>query len=124
MKYYVFASGSGLAICHGDAGFYSIKGNNNNGANYQYTVLTSSSAVSVTPSNPTDNVPVTITFDATGTPLAGATKVYLHSGVSSTESSPTTFNHTIGNWGQDNTIGLMTNIGGNNWSINITAGLR
>ncbi|MBK7635781.1 MAG: hypothetical protein IPJ13_16990 [Saprospiraceae bacterium] len=124
VKYYVFTSGSGLTIGHGDADFYSINGNNNNGANYQYTVLTSSSAVSVTPSNPTDNVPVTITFDATGTPLAGATKVYLHSGVSSTESSPTTFNHTIGNWGQDNNIGLMTNIGGNIWSINITAGLR
>ena len=124
VKYYVFTSGSGLTIGHGDADFYTINGNNNNGANYQYTVLTSSSAVSVTPSNPTENVPVTITFDATGTPLAGATKVYLHSGVSSTESSPTTFNHTIGNWGQDNNIGLMTNIGGNNWSINITAGLR
>mgnify|MGYP001193123180 CR=1 FL=1 len=124
VKYYVFTSGSGLTIGHGDADFYTINGNTNNGTNYQYIVLTSNSAVSVTPSNPTDNVPVTITFNASGTALAGVTKVYLHSGVSSTESSPTTFNHTIGHWGQDDGIGLMTNTGGNTWSISITAGLR
>ncbi len=75
------------------------------------------SNVTVTPSSPADNQAVTIDFDATGTALAGATKVYLHSGVSTTESDPSSFNEVIGNWGADDGVGEMTNVGGNNWQI-------
>jgi glycosidase len=121
VKYYIFTSGAGLIIGHNDADFFTINGNTNNGNNYQYTVLAGSSAVSLNPSFPLDNQQVTITFDATGTDLAGAAKVYLHSGVSATQSNPTLFQYTIGNWGQDDGIGQMTNNGGNNWSITLAS---
>lgn len=122
VRYYILTSGTGANLNHTNADFYTINGNTNSGSNFQYTVQ--NSGVTVSPSFPTDAVPVTISFDATGTTLAGASKVYLHSGVSSTVSSPTTFNHTIGNWGQDDGVGLMTYTGGNNWTITLSPGLR
>lgn len=121
VKYYIFTSGAGLTIPHQNADWFTINGNTNNSNNFQYTVLAGSSAVSVMPSNPMDNVPVTISFDATGTDLAGASKVYLHSGVSATLSNPTLFQYTIGNWGQDDGLGEMTNTGTNTWTITLAS---
>lgn len=121
VKYYIFTSGAGLTISHSDADLFTINGNTNNGNNFQYTVLAGNSAVTLNPSYPTDNQMVTLTFDATGTALEGANKVYLHSGVSATQSNPTLFQYTKGNWGQDDGIGLMTSMGGNNWSITLTS---
>lgn len=72
--------------------------------------------VSVTPALPTADEPVTITFSSACTPLAGASKVYFHSGVATTSNS-TSFDRTIGNWGQDDGVGEMTNIGTNLWQI-------
>jgi len=115
VKYYVFTSGSGLTIAHTDADWFTINGNTNNGSNFSYTV----SSVTVNPPFPTDNVPVTITFNSSNTALVGVDTIYLHSGVSSTQSSPASFNHTTGNWGQDDGIGKMMNTGGNNWTITI-----
>jgi hypothetical protein len=37
VQYYVFTSGSGLSISHGDADFFTINLNNNDGSNYSYT---------------------------------------------------------------------------------------
>jgi glycosidase len=119
VQYYVFTSGDGLTISPSNADLFTINGNNNGGSNYSYTVLTAAPTVNVSPSFPTDNQAVTITFNAAGTDLAGATKVYLHSGVSTNLSTPNSFNYTIGNWGQDDGIGLMTNIGGDNWTFTI-----
>ncbi|NNF34654.1 MAG: hypothetical protein HKN68_11120, partial [Saprospiraceae bacterium] len=79
--------------------------------------------VAVTPSLPDDTEDVTISFSAECTPLEGATKVYLHSGVSTTESDPTSFNNTIGNWGQDDGIGQMTSTGADQWEI-VIHGMR
>lgn len=123
VKYYIFTSGSGLTIVHNDADFYTINGNSNNGNNYQYTVLNGSSAVVLSPSYPNDQQSVMLTFDATGTALAGANKVYLHSGISTLQNNPTAFQQTIGNWGQDDGVGEMTYISGNNWTISM-ANLR
>lgn len=122
VDYYVFTSGTGLTIGHSDADWYTINANTNNGNNYSYTV--SSGAVTVSPSYPTDNQPVTISFNATGTSLAGATEVYLHSGVSTELLNLTNFEYVVGNWGQDDGIGEMTNTGGNNWEIVLNPGLR
>ena len=72
--------------------------------------------VGVMPALPTADEPVTITFSSACTPLAGASKVYFHSGVATTLDS-TSFDRTIGNWGQDDGIGEMTNIGANLWQI-------
>ncbi|MBC7885975.1 MAG: hypothetical protein H7X99_10905 [Saprospiraceae bacterium] len=124
VKYYVFTSGEALTIDPNYADWFTINGNTNNGNNFSYTTLAGMTAVQVSPSFPNDNGAVTISFDATGTPLAGASKVYLHSGVSTTYASPTNFNYSKGNWGQDDGIGEMTNTGGNNWQINIVSGLR
>lgn len=91
VSYYILTSGSGLTIAHENADWYTINGNTNNGSNYSYTVL--SGAITVTPAFPTDNEQVTIGFDASGTTLAGSAKVYLHSGVSTKQSSPTSFDY-------------------------------
>jgi len=119
VKYYVFTSGSGLAIDPDDADWYTINGNTNSGNNYSYTVIAGAPTVSVSPPLPEDNESVLIQFNATGTDLEGASKVYLHSGVSTSPSLPTSFSHTIGNWGLDDGAGEMINVGGNNWSITL-----
>ncbi len=124
VRYYVFTSGNNLTIDHNNADWYTINANTNNGTNYSFTVLNGTSVVSVSPVLPTDNVPVTVSFDASSTALAGATKVYMHAGVSTSQTSPTSFNYTKGNWGQDDGVGQMTNIGGNNWQITLNSGLR
>lgn len=121
VKYYVMTSGNGLSISHSNADFYTINGNTNNGSNYQYTVLGGTSAVMLNPTYPSDTDNVTVTFDATGTALAGATKVYMHAGVSATASNPQMFQYTKGNWGQDDGIGQMTNFGGNIWTITLSS---
>jgi len=121
VNYYVFTSGSGITIPTSEADFYTINGNTNNGSNFTYTVTNGGLGVTVTPTNPLDNVNVTVSFDATGTSLAGATKVYFHSGISTTVASPTSFDVVKGNWGQDDGVGQMTNTGGNNWQIVISS---
>ena len=121
VDYYIFTSSSTATLTPLNADFYTFNFDNNNGTNFKYTVK----RVTVSPSFPLDNEAVTITFDATGSPLAGASKVYFHSGVSSTETSPSSFNHSKGNWGQDDGIGLMTNTPSTNiWSISIQTGTR
>jgi hypothetical protein len=45
VRYYIFTSGSGLTIAHGDADFFTINLNNNAGSNYSYTVQSSYASV-------------------------------------------------------------------------------
>jgi Alpha amylase, catalytic domain len=117
IKYYVFTSGSGLTIDPVDADWFTINGNTNNGNNYSYTVIAGAPTVSVSPAYPLDDESVLIQFNATGTDLEGATKVYLHSGVSTLLSLPRSFSHTMGNWGLDDGVGEMVHDGGSYWSI-------
>ncbi|MGB4959107.1 MAG: alpha-amylase family glycosyl hydrolase, partial [Saprospiraceae bacterium] len=123
VSYYIFTSGAGLTISHADADFYTINSNTNLGSNFNYSVV-STPKVIVTPPYPNDGQSVIISFDATGTALAGASKVYLHSGLSSTATSPASFGHTIGHWGLDDGIGKMTSTGTNTWSITLSPSLR
>ncbi len=76
--------------------------------------------VTVTPFEPTRTESVTIELDATGTALEGATTIYFHSGVGSYEVGSTEFDVAIGNWGQDDGVGEMTNTSGNLWEITLT----
>lgn len=76
--------------------------------------------VSITPIYPTANEQLTITFHASGTDLENASKVYLHSGVSITESSKNNFDYTIGNWGEDDGVGQMASLGNNDWEFVIS----
>lgn len=84
----------------------------------------SQGGVTVSPTLPTPDEPVTVTFDATGSDLAGAANVYFHSGVSVTQSSITNFDYAVGNWGSDDGVGQMTNVGGNVWEFVINPSLR
>ncbi len=71
---------------------------------------------------------VTIFFDATladpaGTPgLTGASKVYMHSGIITSGPTGTSWQNVVGNWGQDDGVGLMTKVTGqaNQWQITLT----
>lgn len=67
---------------------------------------------------------VTIIYDATqGTSgLVGATKVYMHAGVITDSQNGTSWQHVVGNWGQDDGIGQMTKMAGESdkWQITIT----
>lgn len=79
--------------------------------------------------SPSPEQEVTITLDATGTSLEGESKVYAHAGVVITDTnSPTGNDWTAvkGNWGQDNGVGLMTQIPGqpNKWSLVLGPTLR
>lgn len=78
-----------------------------------------SSIVTLTPTFPTADEVVTIDFDATGTNLDGASEIYIHSGVSTNLASPQAFDYVVGNWGQNDGIGQMTNISGNMWQISL-----
>lgn len=79
--------------------------------------------------SPSPEQEVTLTFDATGTPLEGETKIYAHTGVVITDTNtPTGSDWTAvkGNWGQDNGIGLMTAVEGepNKWTLVLGPTLR
>jgi glycosidase len=71
---------------------------------------------------------VTIFFDATlsdpaGTAgLVGVDKVYMHSGIVTTGYTGTEWENVVGNWGQDDGVGKMTKVAGqdNQWQISMT----
>ncbi|PTX60165.1 putative secreted protein (Por secretion system target) [Kordia periserrulae] len=78
--------------------------------------------VTITPNPFEVNQSITITVDinSTATDCDGITspnKVYLHSGVG-TDANPWTY--VVGNWGQDDGVGEMTDMGGGLWQITIT----
>ncbi len=77
--------------------------------------------VTVTPAKPTRNESVKIELDATGTALENATKIYFHSGVGTNQVGSTGFNVAVGNWGQDDGVGAMTNTSGNQWEITLNS---
>ncbi len=78
--------------------------------------------VIVSPSPLVYNGGATITFDATGTDLETAMgDIYIHSGVSTDVNNPDAFSAVVGNWGQDDGVGRMTNTSGNIWEINIAS---
>lgn len=49
--------------------------------------------------------------------LADAAKIYMHSGIGTVDAP---FSNVVGNWGQDDGVGLMTDNGDGTWSITIT----
>lgn len=91
--------------------------------------LASGQVVTLSPANPTSEQLVTVTLDASGTPLAGETKIYMHSGVVTTNTSTPGSNDwkfVKGNWGLDDGIGQMTQVSGqpNKWQISLSPSLR
>jgi len=78
--------------------------------------------VTVSPSFPTADEPITITYDATQgtTGLIGASRVFMHSGVVLSGPTGTGWQHVVGNWGDPASPGELTSLGSNKWSITIT----
>ena len=78
--------------------------------------------VTITPSsfNATDQITITVSTAAQSCNQMGTspTKVYMHAGIGDDTNA---FGYSvIGNWGQDDSIGLMTNNGNGTWSITLT----
>jgi len=88
-------------------------------------VLPEGDLVSVSPGDFTINDEVTLTFDArladpSGTSgLVGAEKVYMHSGIVVDGATSTSWTSVVGNWGEDDGVGEMTKVEGedNLWQI-------
>ena len=78
--------------------------------------------VTITPStfNVTDQITITVSTAAQTCNQLGTapTKVYMHAGIGD-DTNAFAFN-VIGNWGQDDSVGLMTNNGNGTWSITLT----
>lgn len=81
--------------------------------------------ITITPSSFDQDTEITITFDARfgNRGLVDEDKVYMHSGVTTSENG-TTFadGFVVGNWGEDDGIGQMTQVSGqpNQWQITMT----
>lgn len=80
------------------------------------------SQVTITPAsfNVTDQITITVSLAAQSCNgiAANTPKVYMHAGIGGDDNA---FGFSvIGNWGQDDNIGLMTNNGNGTWSITIT----
>lgn len=78
--------------------------------------------VTITPStfNVNDQITITVSMAAQACNQLGTNpaKVYMHSGIGDDNNA---FGFSvIGNWGQDNGVGLMTNNGNGTWSITLT----
>ncbi|MFT5753652.1 MAG: glycosidase [Flavobacterium sp.] len=84
--------------------------------------LLSSAQVTISPSSFNVTDPITITVNlaqsSCNTIPTSSNKVYMHAGIGD-DTNAFGFN-VVGNWGQDDGIGLMTNQGGGIWSITIT----
>jgi 1,4-alpha-glucan branching enzyme len=78
--------------------------------------------VTITPSsfNATDQITITVSTAAQSCNQMGTTptKVYMHAGIGDDTNA---FGYSVvGNWGQDDSVGLMTNNGNGTWSITLT----
>lgn len=84
--------------------------------------------VTIQPSTATGDVEIKLTFDATqgDAALVGASKVYMHSGVVTDSPSGTDWTNVIGNWGNDDGVGLMSKVSGESdkWEITLTPTAR
>ena len=89
---------------------------------FSFYSLVVSSQVTITPSsfNVTDAITITVSFPNTTCNTMGTnpTKVYMHAGIGDDTNA---FGYTVvGNWGADDSVGLMTNNGNGTWSKTIT----
>lgn len=84
------------------------------------TITGRAQIIQVSPSFPTRNGMITITYDANegNRALLGLNPVYAHTGIITTKSNNTTdWKRTQGNWGTADSKVLMTNLGNNRFSI-------
>ena len=83
------------------------------------------SRVTITPSNPADNVPVTVRFKAVDDMVGYTDKVYLHAGLTTSSMFSENWDKTATNWDDStSTLGLMTNVATNEWEYTIPTSVR
>ncbi len=96
-----------------------------NDLTWQYSIY--DRVVTLHPANPSPTDAVTITFDATkgNGLLAGATAVYIHTGVVTSDQG-TAWEYVKGNWGQDDATVKMTQVANqpNKWEITLSPSIR
>ncbi len=114
-------NGSNIPVA---AGVYNITFNDvTREYNFEAVAPAPAGVVVLSPALPTADEPVTIIYDASQgvSGLAGASKVYMHSGVVLSGPEGTAWNNVVGNWGQDNGLGEMTPVEGepNKWQITL-----
>lgn len=84
--------------------------------------------VTLEPSQASGEDEIRIIFDATkgNGGLVGASKVYMHGGVVTDGPEGTAWQHVVGNWGQDDGVGQMTQVTGeaNKWEITLSPSAR
>lgn len=90
---------------------------------FELTGTSNNAIVTLDPLVPTADEPVTIIYDASQgvSGLRGSDKVYMHAGVILSGFDGTGWNNVIGNWGQDDGVGEMTRVPGeeNKWQITL-----
>ncbi|PID95298.1 MAG: alpha-amylase [Bacteroidetes bacterium] len=86
-------------------------------------VMVGRAQLSSDPSYPLDTEPVTIFFDATGTPLEDYSgEVYAHTGVLILGNP--SWQHVVGEWGNNTTQPRLTRTGTNTYELSITPSIR
>ncbi|OAD46174.1 alpha-amylase family glycosyl hydrolase [Polaribacter atrinae] len=91
---------------------------NNGGANYKANFAISH--VKIIPEVPSKDQSVEVVLYSKHTALENESSIYFHSGVSSNPDNTTQFDIAIGNWGQDDHVGEMTQDMSNNTVHTIT----
>lgn len=90
---------------------------------FAFTLSGIAQIITTQPAFPTADEAVTITFNATGTPLAGHTgDVYTHTGVNI--QGVGNWQHVIGSWGNNQTQPQLTRIATNIYTLQITPTIR
>lgn len=107
-----------------EGGIYNVSFNDVTGDyHFELTGTTTDGIVVLSPALPTADEPVTIIYDASQgvSSLQGSEKVYMHSGVVLSGFDGTAWNNVVGNWGQDDGVGEMTRVEGeeNKWQITL-----
>ncbi len=87
------------------------------------TAFWAAAQITTIPQYPTDNVEITLTFDATGTGLENYNgDVYTHTGV--ILEGATSWSHVIGSWGNNTTQPKLTSLGNHKYQLMITPNVR
>ncbi len=85
-----------------------------------YSIFGQAVTTNPSPIEVDQSVTITVHTNSTATDcnhFNNPTKVYMHAGIGD-DTNP--WEHVVGNWGQDDGVGEMTNDGNGNWSITIT----
>ena len=90
--------------------------------------ISSAQIVKLSPAGAGAEDSLILTFDATegNGELVGQSKVYIHHGVVVSSPNGTDWNYVMGNWGQDDGIGEMTAVAGEDdkWQIKMAPSVR